>query len=324
MTRGTLSFLGHEVVGAYVARCLEASGLSLVDDMASADIVITYFTSSTKLEDAYFDEGGLVKGARENALLIDVSPCSPSLARELSAVTAVNDLRFVEAPIAVRDSTYPDAFFSPENLVCFVACEDEIRQDALSILGALADDVRFTGGHGSAQLAKAMHTIQSAAQIGAAIESDALMRAIGAASGDGCATAGASDAETIGLTQAAIGSGNFDGTYTVEMLMAEVVAAMSAADDVDLILPQLEAMMHLIEILAVIGGADKAPAALSLVYRDEAVAASHGLDWSRAEGLFDDQPLGCEHEHSGIDAHDGFGDLEDFGYTGGFGGYSEN
>ncbi len=62
---------------------------------------------------------------------------------------------------------------------------------------------------------------------------------------------------------AAVNTGRFDGTYTVEMLMSELSAALTAADDVDLILPQAEACLHLLELLAVIGGSDKAPAALA-------------------------------------------------------------
>ena len=324
MKRSTFSFVGHETIGAYVRRRLEDCGYAPVDDTASADIVVTYFTSSSMLEDAYFDEGGLVKTSRENTLLIDASPCSPSLARELAAVAAVNDLIFVDAPIAVVDSTYPDAFFSPENIICFVGYEDELESDARTVVSELADDVRFVGNHGAAQLAKAMRTVQQAAQIGAAIESDALMRSVGESSGGNFSTASSAGSQTVDASLAAIGAGNFEGTYTVEMLMAEVVAAMSAADDVELILPQLEAMMHLIEILAVIGGADKAPAALSLIYRDEQTAAEHGLDWARAEGLFDDQAAEHAHGHGTLDAYDGFGDLDDFGYAGGFGGFSEN
>ena len=324
MTQSTFSFIGHESIGVFVKRCLEENGLSYVEDANESDLVVTYFTSSSLLEDAYFDEDGLVKNAAEGALLVDISPCAPSLARELAAVAAVNDLRFVEAPIAVIDSTYPDAFFSPENIVCFVACDDDLKSDANVVAAAFADDVRFTGGNGSAQLAKAMYTVQQAAQIGAAIESDALMRTVGAATGDSFLAAGSAGSDTVDTTLSAIGVGNFDGSYTVEMLMSEVVAAMTAADDVDLILPQLEAIMHLLEILAVIGGAGKAPTALSLVYQDEETAAAHGLDWARAEGLFSEQTLGQEHGHEDADAYGGFADLGDFGYAGGFSGYSDN
>ena len=87
---------------------------------------------------------------------------------------------------------------------------------------------------------------------------------------------------------AAVNTGRFDGTYTVEMFMAELSAALTAADDVDLILPQAEACLHLLELLAVIGGSDKAPAALALVYGEEKTCAEQGLDWTRAEQAYGD------------------------------------
>ena len=39
-------------------------------------------------------------------------------------------------------------------------------------------------------------------------------------------------------------------------------------------------------LLAVIGGADKAPATLALVYGEESACAEHGLDWTRAEQAY--------------------------------------
>ena len=81
-----------------------------------------------------------------------------------------------------------------------------------------------------------------------------------------------------------------------------------AADDAEIILPQAEATMHLLELLAVIGGADMAPAALSLVYRDEAAGAEAGLDWTRAE-----QAYGHDHHHDDDDEDwDRFDDDDDW------------
>ena len=83
--------------------------------------------------------------------------------------------------------------------------------------------------------------------------------------------------------------------------MAQLSASLMAADDADLILPQAEAAMHLLELLAVIGGSDKGLASLSLVYGSEKRCAEHGLDWTRAEGAFgeDDECAGhgcCDHD----------------------------
>ena len=117
-------------------------------------------------------------------------------------------------------------------------------------------------------------------------------------------------------------TGRFDGTYTVEMFMAELSAALTAADDVDLILPQAEACLHLLELLAVIGGSDKAPAALALVYGEEKTCAEQGLDWTRAEQAYGDVAEGFDDLDD--DGHDHGHDHGSFGDYPGYGAYSAN
>ena len=91
------------------------------------------------------------------------------------------------------------------------------------------------------------------------------------------------------------------------MLLAELSAALMAADDAEVILPGVEATMHLLELLVVIGGADMAPAALSLVYQDEAAGARAGLDWTRAEVAYGHPASEEDEDWSAYDDEDGCG-----------------
>lgn len=324
----TYYYSGHETVRSYIKRQL--GSWECVKDIERADVVITYFTHATALEDAYFDEAGIIKQARKGTMLIDLTASTPALSREISAVAMVNDLRPVEAPLAVLEATAEDTFSSPENFVCYVSGEADDVSDAREVLDELAGLVKNTGTTGSAQLAKAMHTSQLCAQIMAVVEADALRRAVEASNAtlkiQGNDIEPLSDIAAHAL--AAIEAQRFRGSYTVEMMMGDVAAAMTAADDVDLILPQLEAALHLLEVLAVIGGADMSPAALALVYRDEEASKREGLDWSRAEHLFVDDH--DHHDHGELDDEyldfDEYDDYDDgFGLgVGGFGRYSAN
>ena len=313
------AYIGNDTVGAVVAAGLGAAGYARTDDVAAADVVVTYCTSQTALEDAYFDEEGIVQGARPHTMLIDLSAATPSFARELNAVAIVSDLAAVEAPLVVADTALSDAFAERSNLMCLVGGEEADIQAARPLLEAFAGAVQETGGSGSAQLARAAYTLQTAAQIMSAIEADALYRAIQRSStsfGASFERAGATTPEAEHVL-AAVNAGRFDGTYTIEMLMAELSAALMAADDVDLILPQAEACLHLLELLAVIGGADKAPSALALVYGEEAACAENGLDWTRAEQAY------ASEEDDDYDCDDDCG--HDHGdYPAGFGAYSAN
>lgn len=302
----TFAYAGNKVVGEAISARLEAAGYTRTDDKAAAGTIITYCTSQTELEDVYFDAEGFVQKAAPGTCLIDLSASTPNFARELNAVAVVSDLVAVEAPLVVVDLFVPDAFALRDNLICLVAGESGDVEAVRPLLELIVGAVQPTGPAGSAQLARAAYTIQSVAQITAAIEADALYRAVRHATAGGTAVpprvgAATPEAERV---LAAVNAGRFSGTYTVEMLMAELSAALMAADDADLILPQAEACLHLLELLAVIGGADHAPAALALVYGEEAACAENGLDWTRAEEAYgeaegecgcDDN---CDHDHT--------------------------
>lgn len=319
----TFVYSGNETVGAMVTARLEAAGCTRTDDIAHAEAVITYCTTQTALEDAYFDEEGLVQAAGKGALLIDLSASTPSFARELNAVAVVSDLMSVEAPLVVLDMARADAFADRDNLVCFVGGDEEGVEEARPLIEAIVGSVQDTGGAGSAQLARAAYTLQTTAQVISAVEADALYRAARRSS-----ASLEQEVERVGAATpvaeqvlAAVNASCFDGTYTVEMFMAELSAALMAADDVDLILPQAEACLHLLELLAIIGGADKAPSGIALVYGEEKACAEQGLDWTRAEQAYGDASEGldefddgCGHDHDG-------GSYPDFP---GYGAYSAN
>ena len=325
------TFAGHPAIGAYVDARLAEAGWRRCEDVSSADAVLTYFTYTGQLEDAYFDSEGLLKTAAPKCLLIDLSPSTPSFARELSAIASVHDYRVIEAPLAVIDPTLPEAFADAENVRCFVAGEKEDVEDALEILNALAGTLVVLERSGSAQLAKAVDTIQHASQAVAAIESEALFRTWQESTNSVDRFDGEMHADTPLMEHVlqAAAKGHFRGSFTVEMAMAEVVAAMTAADDVELILPQLEACMHLLELLVVVGGPDLTPAALALMFRDEEACAPYGIDWSRAQGLFASDEHDHDHDHDHDDYYDDddgymFDDDDLNGLSGGFGGYSKN
>lgn len=315
-------------LAAITPRMREA-GYTRVSDCASADIAITFCTTQAELEELYFGSEGFVSMMAPGSLLIDFSAATPNFSRELSAVAMVSDLVMVEAPIVVDSMVAEDAF-ARDNISCFAAGEESGIERAREVLDVVFSRVVPTGGFGSAQLARAAYSLQVAAQVIAAIEADALYRAFrrsvtGSGLGDVQAGAISPWAE---LMMNAVREGRFEGDYTVEMMLSELGAALMAADDAELILPQAEAASHLLELLAVIGGADKSPAALSLVYGEEVACAEAGLDWTRAEEAYgghscdcDDDDCDCGHHHHHHHDHDDFDEygFDEFGF-----GYSAN
>lgn len=300
-------YAGHDgFIEAVQFRFAEA-GFERVTDVRDAEAVLTYCVSQTALEDAYFDTCGFIQAAKPGTLLVDLSASTPNFARELNAVAMVSDLLFVEAPLVVGDMMRADAFADRDNLRCYVAGEDDAVERACEILKPLVSEVQVTGAVGSAQLARAAHTLQVCARTVAAIEGEALCRAVSRSLAGGFSSSFDRPMTVDGAEASlldAVSIGAFSGTYTVEMLMAELSAALMTADDAELILPQAEAVMHLLELLAVIGGSQKAPSALALVYGEEADCAAQGLDWTRAEQAF-------AHDGCGFEDYDGFEGYDD-------------
>lgn len=324
-------FVGDVKVGQPLAQRLVEAGYLAAADVASADVVFTFCEGQSATEDVYFETNGLVQTCGEGAYLVDLGATTPSFSKEIQAVAAVNDLHAIDAPLFVDDPADPDVFEHPESLRVFVGGEEDDYREMLPLLEVLADEVTYLGAAGAGQTALAVTTLQNAAQIASLMEADALCRA--------------SQADTAAMMAAAVDAGvvsvrvrrlheavcneRFDGGFTLEMLFAELTMALAAADDVELILPQGEAAMHLLELLAVIGGSDKGVAALSLIYGEESACAKHGLDWTRAERVYGDHAHDHDHDDDCDCGHHHDDDDDDYGIPGfeglgGFGGYSGN
>ncbi len=325
------AYRGHaRLIGAIEER-LAAAGFQREGEVELADLVVTFCTSMSELEDLYFGEDGLAQALTPGSVAVDLSAATPNLASEISGVCAVGDVSMVAAPLIVRDKVAADAF-AKSNMTCFAGGEGDSVERALPFLNAVFGDVTRVPDAGSAQLARATTTIQNTAEMVAGIEVLSLYRACLSSVSplDVKAVAPEATSPEAFFVMRAVRDERYQGAYTTEMLLAELSAAMMTADDYELIMPQTEAAFHLFELLAVIGGADMSPSALALVFEGEKEGGdSHGLDWHRAEHLYGDA-----HAHEGegmgedgydddddFDDYDGFDDDDEFGS--GFG-YSVN
>ncbi|MEG0505361.1 MAG: NAD(P)-binding domain-containing protein, partial [Raoultibacter sp.] len=256
----TFVFAGDTAIGSVLAENLVQAGYSAAPDIAAADVIFTFCTTQTDLEDVYFDTEGLIQAAQAGTYLVDFSATTPGFARELNAVALVSDLHIIEAPLVVKDITLENTYTDPSNLISYVASEEDNFDEVMPMLRALAGTVELTGMPGSAQLARAALTLNTASQIVSVMEADALYRVSGSQSASVFRSAREQGfiTENAARLYAAVVEKRFRGAYSVRICMAELSAALMAADDSDLILPSAEAALHLLELLAVIGGSDMA------------------------------------------------------------------
>ena len=148
-------FNGNAALGNALEKCLVEAGFSRTSALADADYVFSYHPLLSQLEDAYFDAKGYLAQAKKGACLIDLSPATPELVREISAISSTSGLFYVEAPLSVADTTLDDAFSQQSNLSCCVAGDKPDIAKAQKILQHFVGTIRVTGEPGSAQLAHA-------------------------------------------------------------------------------------------------------------------------------------------------------------------------
>ncbi|WP_251198394.1 NAD(P)-binding domain-containing protein [Anaerotardibacter muris] len=337
MAYQTFVFVGDTNIGSRISQSLIEGGFSSASSLSDADVVFTYYETQQGLEDLYFDSAGLLQDTKEGVLLVDLSPTTPSFARELYAVASVNDRSTLDAPLVVRDIVDEDAFASKDNLLLFVGGEEQNFDNAKGMLHAIARHVLYLGEAGCGQAAKIMATLQRASALIGVIESYAAFKNSEVSYDaeevmDTLASAGCVSPVNIAYIDA-IRNKDFAGSYSVEILMAELVAALSAADDRDHVLPQAESGFRLLELLAMVGGAQYNPAALALIFEDEKAAERFGLDWSRAAGAYEEHDhdhghdCDCGHDHGHDHDHDrDYGEDDYFDPDGfaGLGGISAN
>ncbi len=340
----TYCYLGNERYINATQKRLEDAGYERVEDAAKANFVITFYTSLTALEEAYFGDNGLIEVMSKGSVAIDISAGTPNLSSEICSVATVSDLVMVCAPLGVKNKLAQDAF-ARVNTYCYAGSEDDGVQRAMPVLDILFGDIRPVADAGAAQLSRTARTIQNTSEMVSAIESLSLFAA--------CSKSVASDVDVVSLAPnatspeayfilEAVKEKRFYGEYTVEMLLAEISATMMTADDFETILPQIEAAFHLYELLAIIGGADMSPAALALVYegepaqgegvcgedaqseganghesggiesgasREGASTCDYGLDWSRVEQVYGTS----DHDHDHASGHGEYNDQDYFG-----------
>lgn len=330
----SFAFAGDKAMGDMVARRLSLAGFPLATNVESADFVFTYCLAQSQLEDLYLGSGGLIESVSEKCCLVDLSPSTTTLAKELYAMARVNELQSLDAPLVVKDVCAHDAFGDSSNLLLLVGGDDDAYQAALPLLRVLSDDIRFMGAAGLGQLAKSMVTVQHAGSLVSLVEAHALAKSQSEQAIEAIRAsidAGLAAQESLSLYQA-INDGHFHGRYSCAVLMAELTAVLEGAGETDLALPQTEACERLLELFLVVGGSDLPAPALSLVYASQDEAVKHGIDWSRAEDVYGREDVDASRSHDERDSS--FFDYEESdydydsenegGYAGGFGGFSAN
>lgn len=247
---------------------------SPADAVSGADAVVTSLAGPDEVEELYLGKGGLLDAARPGAALIDASPSTPELARDIYAVAEVSELHAFDAPVIHGLDGSP--------AVALCGADDAAAGAARRVLDALAPRSAALGGAGLGQAARLACQAMLAGCVVGLAEGLALGKQAGLAPEalvDALA-AGPADSAALRELGPKMAAGDWAGSPTVAGFGQALAQVLRAAEDEGVALPGAEAASQLYAMVEEVGGARLGMQAVGLAYEDEEACSAAGLDWS--------------------------------------------
>ena len=141
-----------------------------------SDISITMLPGPSQVEEVVAGEGGLLEGAKEGSLIVDMSTSSPPLARELARTARERGVGMLDAPVSGGDVGARNGTLS-----IMVGGEEDDFERARPLLEVMGETVVHVGGAGAGQVVKACNQIVVALVIEAVAEALVLASKAGVA-----------------------------------------------------------------------------------------------------------------------------------------------
>ena len=120
----------------------------------ACSVVITMLPGPPEVEAVIAGEDGLLAGAREGTLLVDMSTSSPALARDLASAARRRGVGMLDAPVSGGDVGAEEGTLS-----IMVGAEEEDFERAKPLFEVLGDTVVHVGEAGAGQVTKACNQI---------------------------------------------------------------------------------------------------------------------------------------------------------------------
>src|SRR2546430_11974121 len=155
----------HQVVTDELVAAGASAGARPREIAASCDVLITMLPDAPQVEEVLLGSEGVIAGAREGLIVIDMSTISPIVTRTLADRLAERGIAMLDAPVSGGDKGAIAGTLS-----IMVGGEEATFQRCLPIFQALGKTVVHVGKSGAGQVVKACNQIVVALVIEAVSE----------------------------------------------------------------------------------------------------------------------------------------------------------
>jgi 3-hydroxyisobutyrate dehydrogenase len=217
---------------------------------AESDVLFTMVGFPQDVRAVYFDETGVLAGARSRMVLIDMTTTQPSLSREIEAAASAKDLSAIDAPVSGGDVGAKNAALS-----IMIGGDRTSVQAMMPLFELLGKKIVHQGGPGTGQQAKLCNQIVIASTMVGVCESLLygykagldLTRMLESIRG------GAAACWTLDNLAPKIIRRNFDPGFFVEHFIKDMGIALEEANRMDLELPGLTLVHQLYQTVQTLG-----------------------------------------------------------------------
>jgi 3-hydroxyisobutyrate dehydrogenase len=119
-----------------------------------SDIVITIISDSHDVEQVLLGDKGVIYGARQGSIVIDMSTISPSVTRKIAEKLKKKGVMMMDAPVSGGAIGAKDG-----NLSIMVGGEEDTFKHCLKIFQTMGKTITHVGGHGMGQTVKLVNQI---------------------------------------------------------------------------------------------------------------------------------------------------------------------
>ena len=127
---------------------------SAAEAARQADLVVTMLPSSSHVEAAYLGAGGVLEGAAQGRLCVDMSTIEPAVSRRVAERLRQRGVRFIDAPVSGGVGGAEKA-----TLAIMVGGEAADLEEARPALAAMGANIIHVGAVGSGEVAKVCNNL---------------------------------------------------------------------------------------------------------------------------------------------------------------------
>jgi 2-hydroxy-3-oxopropionate reductase len=149
----TVYDLNHEAVKSLVVAGAFAA-ISPKEVAEKSDVIITMLPASKHVKEVILGENGILEGAKEGSVIIDMSSITPEVSRELAQEAAKKGVGMLDAPVSGGEPKAIDGTLS-----IMVGGKENIFESVQSIFYGMGKDVILVGDNGCGVTAKLANQI---------------------------------------------------------------------------------------------------------------------------------------------------------------------